>query len=270
MSFRVRKGQFTPRVDPLDPRQLLAGSVSASLTHAVLSVQGTSPSAPIEVDIVPGSAHRAVTGTVIVSGVAQFPAVQVRKIEITGVVGEAITVQAPPHRARIPVLVSNDAPAPAPQPPPDPAPAAAPASAATASDPSQATMSPLEQAVVDLTNQARAQNGLPPLQVNGALVEMAQLQSNNMAQLNEMAHVLPGVAEPTIQSRAAAAGYNYTWLGENIAFNYPDAASVVNAWMNSPEHRANILNPNFTDIGVGFAWNSLGQAYATEDFGSSQ
>jgi uncharacterized protein YkwD len=247
-------------VDPLDPRRLLAGSVSASLAHAVLSVQGTSPSAPIEVAIVPGNVHRAVGGTVIVSGVAQFPAAQVRKIEITGVVGEAITVVAPPHRARIPVQVSNDAPAPESSPQPDPPPSSS----------ASATMSPMEQAVVDLTNQARVQNGLPPLQVNGALVAMAQLQSNNMAQLNEMAHVLPGVAEPTLESRAAAAGYNYTWLGENIAFNYPDAASVVAAWMNSPEHRANILNPNFTGIGVGFAWNSQGQAYATEDFGATQ
>jgi uncharacterized protein YkwD len=246
-------------VDPLDPRQLLAGSVSASLAHAVLSVQGSSPSAPIEVDIVPGSVRRGAPGTVIVSGVAQYPAAQVRKIDISGVVGEAITVHAPPNRARIPVQVSNNAPAPAPQ--PDPPPSAA--SLAV-----QATMSPLEQAVVDLTNQARAANGLPPLQVNGALVAMAQLQSNNMAQLNEMAHNLPSVAEPTLVSRAAAAGYNYAWLGENIAFNYPDAPSVVAAWMNSPEHRANILNPNYTDIGVGFAWNSLGQAYATEDFGS--
>jgi uncharacterized protein YkwD len=248
-------------VDSLDPRQLLAANVSASLAHAVLSVQGTSPSAPIEVDIVPPGVRRGVPGTVIVSGVAQYSAAQVRKIDISGVVGEAITVQAPPHRGRIPVQVSNNAPAPAPQPPPDPPPAAVPLLA-------PATMAPLEQAVVDLTNQARAENGLPPLQVNGALVAMAQLQSNNMAQLNEMAHDLPGVAEPTLESRAAAAGYNYAWLGENIAFNYPDAPSVVAAWMNSPEHRANILNPNFTDIGVGFAWNSLGQAYATEDFGS--
>jgi uncharacterized protein YkwD len=249
-------------VNSLDPRQLLAGSVSASLAHAVLSVQGTSPSTPIEVDIVPPSVRRAVPGTVIVSGVAQFPAAQVRKINITGVIGEAISVVAPPHRARIPVQVSNDAPA------PQPLPSSPPASPATAAVPAQGTMSPLEQAVVDLTNQARAENGLPPLQVNGALVAMAQLQSSNMAQLNEMAHVLPGVAEPTLESRAAAAGYNYAWLGENIAFNYPDAASVVAAWMNSPEHRANILNPNYTDIGVGFAWNSLGQPYATQDFGS--
>jgi uncharacterized protein YkwD len=261
-------------VDPLDPRQLLAGSVSASLTNAVLAVQGTSPSAPIAVAILPGRVRRAAGagGTVIVSGVGQFPAAQVRRIDITGVVGEAITVLAPPHRGRIPVQVSNDAPAAQPQPQPqsDPPPSSSPPSAAAVAVPAQATMSDLEQAVVDLTNQARVQNGLPPLQVQGALVAMAQLQSNNMAQLNEMAHVLPGVAEPTLQSRAAAAGYNYAWLGENIAFGYPDAASVVAAWMNSPEHRANILNPNYTDIGVGFAWNSLGQPYATEDFGSTQ
>jgi uncharacterized protein YkwD len=131
-------------------------------------------------------------------------------------------------------------------------------------------MTPLEQQVVDLTNQAREQNGLPALQVNSALVQSAQIQSTNMAQLNELDHTLPGVADPTLQSRANAVGYNYAWLGENIAFNYSDAPSVVNAWMNSPEHRANILNPNFTDIGVSFAWNSLGQAYATEDFGSQQ
>jgi uncharacterized protein YkwD len=217
-------------------------------------VQGTSPSAPIEVAIVPGSVRRAAAGKVIVSGVAQFPAAQVRKIDITGVVGEAITVLAPPHRTRIPVQVSNDTP-------PSPA-------TATATVPAPAMMSPLEQAVVDLTNQARAQNGLPPLQVNDALVAMAQLQSSNMAQWNTMAHVLPGAAEPTLESRAAAAGYNYAWLGENIAFNYPDAESLVAAWMNSPKHRANILNPNYTAIGVGFARNSLGQPYATEDFGS--
>jgi uncharacterized protein YkwD len=266
MTSRVRKSRFTPAVDPLDPRQLLAGSVSASLANAVLTVQGTSPSVPIEVDIVPPVMRRAVPGTVIVAGVAQFRAMQVHKIDITGVVGEAISVS-PLRRTRIPVQVSNDTPAP--PPPADPAASSA-ATSTAAAIPAQATMSALEQAVVDLTNQAREQNGLPPLQASPALVAMAQLQSNNMAQLNEMAHVLPGVAEPTLQSRAEAAGYNYAWLGENIAFNYPDATSVVTAWMNSPEHRANILNPNYTDIGVGFAWNSLGQAYATEDFGSTQ
>jgi uncharacterized protein YkwD len=263
MTSRVRKGRFTPTVHPLDPRQLLAASVSANLANAVLSVQGTSPSVPIEVHIVPPIVRRAVPGAVIVAGVAQFRAAQVRKIDITGVLGEAISIVAPPGRTRIPVQVSNETPAPQPDP--------SASSSHAVSVPTQAatSASALEQAVVDLTNQARQQNGLPPLQVNSALVAMAELQSNNMAQLNEMSHVLPGVGEPTLESRAAAAGYNYTWLGENIAFNYPDAASVVAAWMTSPQHRANILNPNYTDIGVGIAWNSLGQAYATEDFGST-
>jgi uncharacterized protein YkwD len=256
MTPRCRTRRFAPTVDPLDPRRLLTGSVSASLSHAVLSVQGTSPSAPIQVDIVPVSGPHTTPAAVIVSGVAQYPAGQVRRIEITGVVGEAITVVAP-RRTRIPVKVNNSLPA------TDPS-----AQQATVATIPPGTMSPLEQAVVDLTNQERAQYGLPALGVNGALVAAAQLQSNNMAQWNVMAHVLPGAAEPTLQSRAAAVGYNYAWLGENIAFNYPDAASVVAAWMNSPEHRANILNPNYTDIGVGFAWNSLGQAYVTQDFGS--
>jgi uncharacterized protein YkwD len=111
-------------------------------------------------------------------------------------------------------------------------------------------------------------NGLAPLAVNSALVTAAQTHSRDMAQLNDMDHTLPGVAEPTLQSRAQAVGYNYAWLGENIAFNYQDDPSVVDAWMNSPGHRANILNPNHTETGVGIAWNSLGQPYYTQDFGS--
>jgi uncharacterized protein YkwD len=72
--------------------------------------------------------------------------------------------------------------------------------------------------------------------------------------------------EPT--DRAAYVGYKYSWLGENIAFNYPDDNSVMIAWMNSPEHRANILNPNFTQIGVGIAYDSKGEPYYTQDFGA--
>jgi len=266
MKRRARTLRFAPAVDLLDPRRLPSGGVSATLSHAVLSIQGSSSSAPIQVDIVPTGTGHLPGRMVVVEGVAQFPATQVRKIQITGVVGEAVTVTPPAHHLRIPVTINSVgavtvlSPAPVTtQPSPPPA----------ASTP-PVTMSPLEQEVVDLTNQAREQNGLPALEVNSALVASAQIQSTNMAQLNELEHTLPGVADPTLQSRANAVGYNYAWLGENIAFNYPDAPSVVNAWMNSPEHRANILNPNYTEIGVSFAWNSLGQAYATEDFGSQQ
>jgi uncharacterized protein YkwD len=263
MMRRLSNRRFAPALDPLDPRLCLSSGVSATLAHAVLSVQGSSSSAPIAVDVVVNGPGPASGHSVIVEGVSQFSASQVRKIQIVGMVGESIAVNAPP-RSPIAVRVSRVGGATVP----------APAAPATPTFPASSvpsvpgTMSALEQAVVDLTNQARQQNGLAPLLVNAALVRSAEIQSANMAQLNVLSHTLTGVAQPTLQSRAAAVGYAYSWLGENIAFNYPDAASLVAAWMNSPEHRANMLNPNFTDVGVSVAWNKLGQAYATEDFGS--
>jgi hypothetical protein len=193
MMSRGRRRGYSPTLDPLDARWLPSGGVSATLSHAVLSVQGTSPSAPIEVDIVTGAPGFAAGRSVVVPGVAQFPAFQVRKINITGVLGEAITVDPPAHRLRIPVSVNNNGVPPTPPAAPT-APAAPPS--ATAPSPVQATMSPLEQQVVDLTNQARAQNGLPPLQVNPDLVAAAQVQSANMAQLNELEHTIRALPFP--------------------------------------------------------------------------
>jgi uncharacterized protein YkwD len=128
-------------------------------------------------------------------------------------------------------------------------------------------MSAQEQTIVDLVNQQRAANGLAPLQVNSELVVAAQIHSSDMATLGQMLHTLPGAALPTLQSRAQYVGYNYSYLGENIAFNYPDDNSVMTAWMNSPGHRANILDPNYTEIGVGIAYDSLGEPYYTQEFG---
>jgi uncharacterized protein YkwD len=129
-------------------------------------------------------------------------------------------------------------------------------------------MSAQEQTIVDLVNQQRAQAGLAPLQVDSRLVEAAQIHSKDMATLGLMEHTLPGAALPALQDRAHYVGYNYSYLGENIAFNYPDDNSVMVAWMNSPGHRANILNPNYTQIGVGIAYDSLGEPYYTQEFGS--
>jgi uncharacterized protein YkwD len=131
-------------------------------------------------------------------------------------------------------------------------------------------MTAQEQGIVDLVNQQRAQAGLGTLQVNTQLVEIAHIQSTDMAELGQMAHELPGAALPTLQSRAQYAGYSFLLLGENIAFNYPDDNSVMNAWMNSPEHRANILDPSYTQIGVGIAYDSQGEPYYTQEFGQPQ
>jgi uncharacterized protein YkwD len=128
-------------------------------------------------------------------------------------------------------------------------------------------MTAQEQTIVDLVNQQRAQAGLAPLQVSPQLVEEAHIQSTDMAEIGVMAHVLPGAALPTPESRAQYVGYNYSYLGENVAFNYPDDNSVMTAWMNSPEHRANILDPSYTQIGVGIAYDSQGEPYYTQEFG---
>jgi uncharacterized protein YkwD len=129
-------------------------------------------------------------------------------------------------------------------------------------------LSPQEQLIVDLVNEQRQQVGLAPLTVDSKLVEAAQIQSADMAKLGVMAHVLPGSALPAPQDRARYVGYNYSYLGENIAFNFPDDNSVMTAWMNSPEHRANILDPSFTEIGVGIAFDSQGEPYYTQEFGT--
>lgn len=128
-------------------------------------------------------------------------------------------------------------------------------------DPQNATV--VTQAIIDLTNYERAQNGVGPLTVNPALTQAAALHSQDMARLNDMAHDIPGVPLASLTDRAAYVHYSYQLLGENIAFNQADAASVIAAWMNSPPHRENMLNPAFTDIGVGIAWNSQGYPYYT-------
>jgi uncharacterized protein YkwD len=258
--------RFQPTHDLLDGRLLLSGGVSASLSKGVLSVQGMIPSAPVQVNILPGeSGHRhGHARAVVVQGVGAFRASRVRTIRIAAVVGEAIVVAQPPHRGKIPVKVGSIGGVSIPG---LSSRTAATLGAATRSSSVMGGMSALEQAVVDLTNQVRLQHGLPPFQVNSQLVTAAQTHSGDMARLNTMAHTLSGVAQPDLQTRAAAVGYNYSWLGENIAFGYPDAPSVLNAWMNSPEHRANILDPNYTQVGVGMAWSNGGVPYATQEFG---
>ena len=88
-----------------------------------------------------------------------------------------------------------------------------------------------------------------------------------MAALDVMAHDLPGAALPGLADRAAYVHYNFSVLGENIAFNYPDTASVMTAWLNSAGHRANILGADYTEIGVGIAYDAAGMPYYCQDFG---
>jgi uncharacterized protein YkwD len=121
-----------------------------------------------------------------------------------------------------------------------------------------------------LTNQARQAYGLPALVTDDRLTEAAQLEADAMAQFELMDHDLPGAPYPTFQSRLQYAGYNYLWAGENIAMGQPSAAAAVADWMASAGHRANMLSPYPTAIGVAVAYDSHGVPYYCQVFGEAQ
>lgn len=124
-----------------------------------------------------------------------------------------------------------------------------------------------EKGVLEQTNAQRKAAGLPELVANAKLFQAARDHSTNMAKQGRMSHVLDG---RTHADRAATAGYPYGYLGENIAWNQRDATEVVECWMRSAGHRANILNRNYTEIGLGVAVNERGERYWTQVFGSGQ
>jgi uncharacterized protein YkwD len=128
----------------------------------------------------------------------------------------------------------------------------------------------IEEQIVALTNQDRLANGLPPLSVDDRLTAAALIQASAMAAFNDLDHVIPGEAYPTLDERLQHVGFTYAWAGENIAFNYPDAPSVETGWMNSPTHRENILCPHPTSIGVAVAYDGKGKAYFCVEFGASK
>lgn len=100
-------------------------------------------------------------------------------------------------------------------------------------------------------NQQRVANGEAALNANGALSQAAANKAADMFRNNYWAHVSPSGTTPWYW--ITAAGYSYRSAGENLSNGYGTAAAVVTAWMNSPEHRANVLNGNFSDVGIAVA-----------------
>ena len=125
-----------------------------------------------------------------------------------------------------------------------------------------------EARIFDLINAERRHNGLAALVYSEQLDRMAKIQAENMARFQKMAHTIPGAQLPTLGDRARYVGYPYGRLAENVALGYPNAETVVEGWMNSPGHRANILNPTFREIGIGIAHSSEGYPYYTQVFGT--
>lgn len=108
----------------------------------------------------------------------------------------------------------------------------------------------IEKQVVELTNQERAKHGLNALQMDQPLMAAAREKSQDMQVNNYFSHTSPTFGSPF--DRLKALGISYKLAGENIAKGQTSAAQVVEAWMNSEGHRANILNKDFTHIGVGY------------------
>jgi uncharacterized protein YkwD len=124
------------------------------------------------------------------------------------------------------------------------------------------TLTEKEQRILDLTNAERKKKDLPPLKADPVLCEVARAHSANMAKQNKMAHELDG---KTTYDRVKGAGYRFSWIAENLANGDVGVEEVMEAWMDSKVHRENILDTNFTEVGLGLAQDGQ-NVYYTEVF----
>lgn len=114
----------------------------------------------------------------------------------------------------------------------------------------ESTVSSYESKVIRLVNEIRQQNGLRPLAANWELSRVARYKSQDMRDNGYFSHNSPTYGTPF--QMLSAFGLSYRTAGENIAKGYASPQAVVNGWMNSSGHRANILNASYTQIGVGY------------------
>lgn len=123
-----------------------------------------------------------------------------------------------------------------------------------------------------ITNKDRTDNGLPPLNLSNELTQAAEAKAADMFAKNYWAHFAPdGSTTPWMFIKEA--GYAYVYAGENLAKGYTTSADVVQAWMNSPSHRENMLSKNYNDVGFAVVPGRLQDedtVLVVEMFGSTQ
>lgn len=142
----------------------------------------------------------------------------------------------------------------------------APAASAAPSTPKPtATESGVTGEILRLVNAERQTAGCRPLTLNSTLTKAAQAHSADMAAHQNMSHTGSDGSSPG--DRITRAGYTWSSYGENVAYGYSTAQQVMDGWMSSPGHRANILNCGFKEIGVGLAQPG---SYWTQDFGTAR
>ena len=118
-----------------------------------------------------------------------------------------------------------------------------------------------QSTLLSATNNQRNANGRKPLTLNSKLSQAAQAKANDMVARNYWSHNTPDGQEPWVFF--ANAGYQYIKAGENLAYGFLTSSEAVTGWMNSPSHRENLLDADFTEVGFGFAngndYNNAGQ-----------
>lgn len=122
--------------------------------------------------------------------------------------------------------------------------------------------------IIGLTNESRQQFGLSALTENQQLNRAAQTKADDMLAKGYFAHNTPDGKTPW--DFIVSAGYSYLQAGENLAVNFSEAEDVETAWMNSPGHKANILNKNFQEIGIGVAqgvYQGHNAIFVVQEFG---
>jgi hypothetical protein len=120
-----------------------------------------------------------------------------------------------------------------------------------------------EQAVLDHTNKEREKAGLKLFAPNAKLFQAAREHSKNMARQQILAHELDG---KQAWDRVGKTGYKFNAVAENVAFNQKSPKAAVMSWMASTGHRENILNKNYTEIGIGIVKDDNGEPYYTQVF----
>lgn len=134
--------------------------------------------------------------------------------------------------------------------------------------PVEEAASPMEASIVAEINRERRAAGLAPLSVEDRLTRAARLHAANMASRNELAHTLTGATTSTLVSRVRDVGYAYRFIAENIAYGPVAVEPLVQGWMGSPGHSANILNAAYTETGVGVARSRGGELFYCQVFGT--
>ncbi len=122
-----------------------------------------------------------------------------------------------------------------------------------------------ETQLLEAANRDRAAAGLPPLQWDMALAASARQHAQRMAQANTLSHQFAG--ELPLQQRVTQAGARFSLIAENVAEG-PSAGNLHQQWMNSPPHRANLLDPELNAVGIAVV-QGAGMLFAVEDFSAA-